>query len=134
MGRPRRAREPHSYQWLPHVQMWRCERCWHCKRRPRHSHDKRPCKGVPDWASRIRPELGHRLNMVMAGEQPLIFCVRCGAYAECRVKLLARQCAGRSGSAYTHFERTIVRGKHPRDRKIPLGVPWLLRMPEGMDL
>ena len=36
--------------------------------------------------------------------------------------------------SYTHFERTIAKGKHPRDRKIPLGRPWLLRPPEDLDL
>ena len=113
--------------------MWRCTKCWHFKRSSRHRHDRARCSAVPAWLDKVLPEFGHKLHMVMSepGEMlPLIFCTRCGAYAECRVKKLGGKCDGPVGPAYKLFLRTIARGRHPIRRRRTLGRPWPILLGE----
>ena len=72
----------------------------------------------------------HRLRICTVHDgstASLVYCVRCGAYCEHRVKNLRRKCEGHLGTtevptSWLLYERTIAKGRHP-SRKAALGKP-----------
>ena len=135
MGRARQApsrRSPgttwqaHHYLWLPDFRAFVCSRCQHAKSRCKHKRDLSACVPVNGLLLKMiaaSPGLGHQLwiSPCKDGSSTILFCMKCGAYAERRGNSLRRPCNPQSAQRLLihHFKE----GRHPVSKQ-PLGKPY----------
>jgi hypothetical protein len=118
---------PHRFEWSGG--RWRCVRCLRSKTSPKSNLDKLPCGVLPPALNVLfNGETDHNLwaTQVLGGDSTLlIFCWRCGYYAQSCPVLLAKPCCGapKSKGAIARRNR-FLKCIHPRLGNVRLAVPW----------
>ena len=105
----------HRYIWHPQFDRFVCSLCQHSKSLPKHKRDRQACsplKGLFQQLVRAGPSLGHVLWLAPASTESssLVFCARCGAYAQLRGNALRRRC---NPASTQRLLKRIWQGKHP---------------------
>ena len=119
------AGRPHSWTWARGA--WQCKNCLRTKRRQCSTADSRPCVSMPEGLKNLfesgNPG-GHSLRITQVGDYKsmLVFCQRCGAYAEQRAIKLLEPCEPKLvGFGVTALKRLgkFLHPKHPVPVKKP---------------
>ncbi len=104
-----------GHTWRFEMGLWRCVNCLKCTVknevdcRMAHSH----CKGIKEsMLVRGMVDKGHRVAYT-EGDIPIVFCMRCGAFAWRRAYGLAKSCRGKPTPAGEQALARIRRGEQP---------------------
>ena len=110
-------------------QRWQCGVCLRTKRKPRSTLDTTPCSSIPRAFNSFfetGEARGHKLFVcqVVADSSLLIFCSRCGAYAQEQPVNLLDSCNPVLFGHRAVALRRLTQGKHPKKPKLDVSKPW----------
>ena len=121
-------RPRHVLKWNPSAGKWVCGQCYRSFRSKISKQALGSCAGKPwlvqahggqQFVQRMH-RLGHRVWTACIDDcdkGSIIFCTKCGAYSESRVKTMFRDCPGHrvAGGPKARLQR-MLEGKHPTKR------------------
>ncbi len=107
--------DPETHSWAFIDGLWRCTRCQRLTLKPEVTRALavQKCRGAKDTLQPIAiAARGHTLART-SGSLPIMFCLRCGAFAARRARGLAQQCPGRPKRSGAQALEFLRRGMQP---------------------